>query len=227
MRTLGAQISLTIVCLLLGVTLVVQFRTQGNIVNKILVDSSTEQATIVNGLVQSNGALRKEIDTLDTQLSQYQGGQAGGNIQSLAADLNRIKAVNGLIEVSGPGVELVLDGPLAPEELQDVINELRNAGAEAIVLNDQRVVVNSVVFLDRSGASLDGQLLVPPYRFLAIGDPETLAPAVDRKGGLVPALLANHPGLQMDMQKRDRLVAPIFERKMEFRYAKPVADQNR
>lgn len=224
MRTLAAQISMTIVCLLLGVTLVVQFRTQGNIVNKIMVDSSTEQATIINGLVESNGALRKEIDTLDTQLSQYQGGEAEGNIQSLAADLNRMKAVNGLIEVSGPGVELTLGGPLAPEELQDVINELRNAGAEAIVLNNQRVVVYSVVSLDRSGASMDGEPMVPPYRFIAIGDPDTLATAVDRKGGLVPALLANHPGLQMDMQKRTSgLVAPIFDRKMQFRYAKPVA----
>jgi uncharacterized protein YlxW (UPF0749 family) len=225
MRTLGAQISLTIVCLLLGVALVVQFRTQGNIVNKILVDSSTEQATIINGLVQSNADLRKEIDALDAQLNQYQQGQPEGNIQSLAADLNRIKAANGLIEVSGPGVELVLGGPLAPEELQDVINELRNAGAEAIVLNGERVVVNSVVSLDRGGATLDGQPLVPPYDFLAIGDPETLAPAVDRKGGLVPALLANHPGLQMKMQKRDKLVAPIFDREMEFRYARPVVNQ--
>ncbi len=220
MRTLSAQISLTMVCLLLGVALVVQFRTQGNIVNKILVESSSEQASIINGLVGSNAELRREIDTLDTQLAQYEGGQSEGNIQSLASDLNRIKLVNGLIEVSGPGVELVLGGPLAPEELQDVINELRNAGAEAIVLNGQRVVVNSVVALDRTGATLQGQPLVPPYDFLAIGDPETLATAVDRKGGLVPALLANHPGLQMDMQKRDKLVAPIYERKMEFHYAK-------
>lgn len=225
MRSLGAQISMTMVCLLLGVALVVQFRTQGNIVNKILVDSSTEQATIINGLVESNAALRKEIDTLDAQLSQYQGGQAEGNIQSLAADLNRIKAVNGLIEVSGPGIELTLGGPLAPEEIQDVINELRNAGAEAIVLNGQRVVVNTVVSLDRNGLTLGGQPLVPPYRFVAIGDPETLAPAVDRKGGLVPALLANHPGLRMELQKRDKLVAPILEKRMEFRYAKPVTGQ--
>jgi len=225
MRSLGAQISMTVVCLLLGVALVVQFRTQGNIVNKILVDSSTEQATIINGLVESNAALRKEIDTLDAQLSQYQGGQAEGNIQSLAADLNRIKAVNGLIEVSGPGIELTLGGPLAPEEIQDVINELRNAGAEAIVLNGQRVVVNTVVSLDRNGLTLGGQPLVPPYRFVAIGDPETLAPAVDRKGGLVPALLANHPGLRMELQKRDKLVAPILEKRMEFRYAKPVTGQ--
>jgi len=216
---------MTVVCLLLGVALVVQFRTQGNIVNKILVDSSTEQATIINGLVESNAALRKEIDTLDAQLSQYQGGQAEGNIQSLAADLNRIKAVNGLIEVSGPGIELTLGGPLAPEEIQDVINELRNAGAEAIVLNGQRVVVNTVVSLDRNGLTLGGQPLVPPYRFVAIGDPETLAPAVDRKGGLVPALLANHPGLRMELQKRDKLVAPILEKRMEFRYAKPVTGQ--
>lgn len=220
MRSLGAQITLTIVCLLLGVALVVQFRTQGNIVKSILVDSSTEQATILKGLVESNAALRKEIDTLQTQLAQYRSGSSEGSMQSLVDDLNRVKVVNGLIEVSGPGVELVLGGPLAPEELQDVINELRNAGAEAIALNGHRVVVNSVVAVDRSGVSIGGIPLVPPYRFVAIGDPDTLARAVDRKGGLVPALLANHPDLRMEMQKVDKLVVPIQERKMEFRYAK-------
>ncbi len=223
MRNLASQITVTLICLLLGIALVVQFRTQGNIVKSILVDSSTEQATILNGLVESNAALRKEIYTLEQQLAQYQGGSAEGNIQTLAGDLNQIKVVNGLIEVSGPGVELTLGGPLAPEELQDVINELRNAGAEAIVLNGQRVVVNSVVTLSQSGASLGDVPLTAPYRFTAIGDPDTLAKAVDRKGGLVPALLANHPGLQMDMQKRDKLVAPIYQQKMEFQYAKPAS----
>ncbi len=222
MRRLTSQITLTLVCLLLGIILVVQLRTQGNIVKSILVDSSTEQATIVNGLVESNASLRKEIEVLNQQLAQYRGGNTEGNLQSLVSDLNRIKVANGLIEVSGPGIEVTLTGPLAPEELQDVINELRNAGAEAIVLNGQRVVVNSVVALDRSGASLGGVPVTSPYRFLAIGDPDTLAKAVDRKGGLVPATLANHPGLQMDMQKRDKLVAPIYQRKMEYQYAKPI-----
>ncbi len=222
MRSLAAQITLTIVCLLLGVALVVQFRTQGNIVKAILSDSSTEQATMLNSLVESNAALRKEIETLDSQLAQYYAGDSEGSIPSLVKDLNRIKVINGLIEVSGPGVELTLGGPLAPEELQDVINELRNAGAEAIVLNGQRVVVNSVVASDKGAVSLDGTPLVPPYQFVAIGDPDTLSRAVDRKGGLVPALLANHPGVEMAMQKRDNLVAPIYERKMEFRYARPA-----
>jgi len=222
LRSLVAQITLTCVCLLLGFTLVMQFRTQGNVVKTILSDSSTEQATILNGLVESNAALRKEIDTLDAQLAQYGGGNSEGNIQSLASDLNRIKTVNGLIEVAGPGVEVSLGGPLAPEELQDVINELRNAGAEAIVLNGYRIVASSVVQLDRNGAKLEGAPLDPPYRFEAIGDPETLSRAVDRKGGLVPALSANHPGIQMDIKKQDRLVAPIYDRKMEFRFATPV-----
>jgi len=222
MRGLAAQITITIVCLLLGVTLVVQFRTQGNIVKAVLADSSTEQAMMLNSLVESNAALRKEIETLDAQLAQYRGGDQEGNIPSLVNDLNRIKVINGLIEVSGPGIELTIGGPLAPEELQDIINELRNAGAEAIVLNGQRIVVNSVISIGQGGLALGGVPITPPYVYAAIGDPDTLARAVDRKGGLVPALLANHPDLTMNMQKKDKIVAPIYEKKMEFRYAKPA-----
>lgn len=222
MRDLASQITLTVICLLLGVALVVQFRTQGKIVTSILVDSSTEQATILSGLVESNAALRKEIDTLDQQLAEYRMGGTEGSLQALVADLNRIKVINGLIEVSGSGVELILGGPLAPEELQDVINELRNAGAEAIALNGDRVVLNSVVTVDRFGITFGGEPLSPPYRFTAIGDPETLAKAVDRKGGLVPTLLANHPGLEMEMRKSDEVLIPIHDRKMEFLHARPT-----
>ena len=224
MRNLIPQITLTIVCLLLGVALVVQFRTQRNITASILVSSPAEQASILDSLVESNGSLRKEIDTLEKQLVDYHVGTTEGNLQSLAKDLNQIKVFNGLIEVSGPGIELVLGGPLAAEEIQDVINELRNAGAEAIALNGQRVVLNSVVVADRAGLTLHGTAVVPPYRFIAIGEPDTLARAVDRKGGLVPALLANHPGLEMDVQKRGDLVAPIHDRKAEFQYAKVVPE---
>ncbi len=222
MKDLSSRLTLTLVCLLLGAALVMQFRTQGNIVKSILVDSTTEQATILNGLVDGNAALRKEIDTLDVQLTQYQTGSTESNLESLVADLNRVKIVNGLIEVTGPGIEVTLDGVLAPEELQDVINELRNAGAEAIVLNGQRIVVNSVLVQGRNGPTLGGVAIQPPYRFEAIGDPDTLSKAVERKGGLVPLLLANHPGLQMQVQKRDRILAPIHDQKVEFKYARPV-----
>lgn len=222
MRGRVSQITLTLVCILLGAALVVQFRTQGNIVKSILVDSTTEQATITNGLVESNAALRKEIDSLNTQLVQYQSGDPATDMQSLVNDLNQSKVVNGSIEVSGPGIELILTGTLAPEELQDIINELRNAGAEAIVLNGQRIVVNSAVVQSAAGPSLDGVSIQSPYHFEAIGDPETLQRAVDRKGGLVPLLVANHPGLQMHLQMQAKIVAPIDDRKMNFVYAKPV-----
>ncbi len=222
MRGRPSQITLTLVCLLLGAALVVQFRTQGNIVKSILVDSTTEQATITNGLVESNASLRKEIDSLDTQLVQYQKGDPATDMQSLVNDLNQTKVVNGTIEVSGPGIQLILTGTLAPEELQDIINEIRNAGAEAIVLNGQRVVVNSAVVQGTSGPSLDGMSVQPPYRFEAIGDPETLQVAIDRKGGLVPLLVANHPGLRMNLSMQAKIVAPIDDRKMTFRYAQPV-----
>lgn len=222
MKDLASKLTVTIVCILLGAALVMQFRTQGNIVKSILVDSTTEQATILNGLVESNASLRKEIETLDAQLTQYQTGSTESNLQSLVADLNRVKVVNGLIEVTGPGVELVLNGALAPEELQDVINELRNAGAEAIVLNGQRVVVSSVVMQDRTGATLDGTAIQSPYRFQAIGDPDTLYKAVERKGGLVSLLMANHPTLQTQLSKKDLVLAPIYDRKVEFKYASLV-----
>jgi len=132
--------------------------------------------------------------------------------------------LNGLVELTGPGVEVIVSAPPSVEEMHDLINELRNAGAEAIALNGQRIVTHSVLLPVEEGFLLEGELLTPPYRFVAIGHSETLERALERKGGVIALLRTYRPDLTVLVQRHERVLVPVYERERTFQYARPVLD---
>ena len=97
----------------------------------------------------------------------------------------------GTTKVRGPGVRIVIrdeDGGVDAAEILDTVQELRDAGAESIEVAERRVVVNTW-FADPPDAGtpailVSGELRPSPYMILAIGDPETLATAMEIPGGV-------------------------------------------
>jgi uncharacterized protein YlxW (UPF0749 family) len=116
-------------------------------------------------------------------------------------------------------LELDLTGEITVYDVQDVINELRNAGAEAIALNEQRLVLMSIIEEQGRRVTVDGITLTSPYRFQAIGDSDTLLQACTRKGGIVDLLKSTYPALDVSIKKRQDIVLPIYRRSYQFKYA--------
>ena len=222
MKKHSTQVTLTIVSFLLGLLLVIQFRTQGKLTASVYAQSSTDQALIISGLVEGNSALRKEISSLEGDLSNYQRTAGQSNLEGMVGELNRLKVMNGMVEVSGPGVEVLVSGSVTALDLQDLVNEARNAGAEALSLNGYRLVARSVVVASNGAVRLEENRLSPPYRLQAIGHPETLEKALNRKGGLVALLQYSYPNATITAAKRDNMVLPLYLGKYEFRYARAV-----
>ena len=122
----------------------------------------------------------------------------------MVKDLQNLRMANGEVEVVGPGVSVFADGNLTVFELQDLVNELRNAGAEAIAVNGVRVVARSAIVADEQDRiTIDRQLLSRPYRLEAIGEPDTLLHALERKGGLIALLQARDSQLTISVVKHD------------------------
>lgn len=223
MKSHSAQLSLTIVCFVLGLLLVAQFRTQRIAGDSLLSTSNADQLAIIGSLVENNARLREEMEALEEQLNEYQ--QAAGRtvLETLVEELNKIKIINGLAEVSGPGVEISLDGPIGVLDLQDLINELRNAGAEALTINGERLTLYSVIVSAEDGTmTINGMKLLRPYILQAIGHPETMETALLRRGGLIATLERNYEGLSVSVTKRERMVLPVYKGVIEFAYASPV-----
>ena len=210
MRTRNAQLSLTLVCLVFGALLMMQFRTQGKIAKAQLAESSTDQATIISNLYDANLELRREVAKLDEQQLEYARLADQGELADMATDVNKLRVFTGLSEAAGPGISLKVAAQVRPEYIQDLINELRNAGAEAIAINGERIVLNSAVSTYRGKIVINGSLVESPFVFEAIGQSETLDRALGRKGGMVSYLQNTYPGTEIVLSKQESLTLPAF-----------------
>lgn len=216
-----SQVFLFLLLLSSGILIAAQIRTQSRA--RTLAYTPDEQATLLSEMVTANQNLRSEVQAIEKQLLAYQADQGSPALESLVAELNRVKMANGMIEVSGPGIELTIDGPLTALDIQDILNELRNTGAEAIAVNDQRIVANSVVEMNNAKQlSLDGQNINRPYRFQAIGSPDTIETAMFRSGGVLSLLRHTYLNLTIQSKQQLRLVLPIYRSPADFVFAQAV-----
>ncbi len=130
----------------------------------------------------------------------------------------------GTTPVTGPGVVLTITDPnglLTYDALIDIVQELRDAGAEAVAVNGNRVGV-ATAFAERDGkVTVEGQVLAPPYRVTAIGQPATLEGGLKIPGGAVDAV-STVKGVRVVVDKQARVDLPALVRPPEFDAAKPV-----
>lgn len=222
MKVRPAQIWLTAVCLIFGVLLMVQFRTQRNIAKTVLTESSADQAQIVSNLYDANLALRKEVIQLEEQLAEQSADPNRAVVGELLSELQKLRTVNGVVPVTGTGVDLSIDAGVRAEDVQDLINELRNAGAQALALNGQRITYRTAVTAERGAMLLGGRRLERPYVFEAIGPSDTLERALTRKGGLVSYLQNTYPEGEIVVRKRAQIWLPaVGAEAASFQIAQP------
>jgi uncharacterized protein YlxW (UPF0749 family) len=216
----ATSLTLTAICLVLGLMLVVQLRSQ-NDARQALQQEDWEYAVV--DLIDNNARLRDEIDELEAQLAELrQEGSSTAILESLVNEANQLRIANGLVEVSGPGIEVEVDGPITVLDLHDLINEVRNAGAEALALNGQRLVAWSAISTDGVHVTVDGQPIQAPYRLEAIGDGESLETALLRPGGLVELLEQVDEHITVTVRRRDKLTLTVYAQPMAFVYAHPA-----
>lgn len=222
MRSPRSQIALAIVALLLGFLVVTQVRSQAG--GTGLEDRSAQDLTLLVANVSTrNDQLRSEVADLGRQLESIVAAQARGDTSAgqLRADLVRIRIWSGVDAAEGQGVRVVLRGPATAKVLADLLNELRNAGAEAIAVGGVRVVPATIAGGAPGAVSVEDTLLEDPLEVVAIGNAATMTGTLTRAGGLVAQELATNPGLGIDVTSADQLLVPATARDLAPRVAKP------
>jgi uncharacterized protein YlxW (UPF0749 family) len=171
----------SLIGLVLGFLVVVQLRSQAVVARTLAAQDDTSVALLINDLNRANNQLTEQSAALAQQHTALQQALASGGADSKAieTELTTLRKVNGEIPVHGPGLQIRIDGAIMDFELQDALNSLRNAGAEAISLNGYRIVASTSIVSRRQGLVIDGHTVSSPFVLLAIGDPEQLGPAAD------------------------------------------------
>jgi uncharacterized protein YlxW (UPF0749 family) len=135
---------------------------------------------LIDDLHSSNDQLAQEEIALVGEREMLKSGSGGAADAELSAELQRLRIVDGLDPVAGPGVTITIDAPLTEVDLQDAVNNLRIGGAEAISVAGQRVVTGSVIRRLGGTIEVDGVAVQGPWVLQAIGDPGRLPAATDQ-----------------------------------------------
>jgi uncharacterized protein YlxW (UPF0749 family) len=179
-RRPGRAIEIWLIALLVALVATVQIRSQAEVERSLVGTDTTTLAFLIDDLHRANDALSAETADLTQKKTALQSGGSPAAEQELTAEANRLRAIEGLVPVHGPGIVMVVDASgLQALDLQDAINNLAAAGAEAIAVNDRRVSVGVPVQQSANGVTVGGWLVAAPWTISVIGDANRLAEAAD------------------------------------------------
>ena len=189
MQNRVAQATLFAVAMLIGMLGVGQLNSQARPI-EISRLSAAELSTLIETLTARNRELRAGLADIRDQIRQYElsGPQSESALQVSREDLRRITAFGGLAPVEGQGIVMEVNGNLDAIALNDLVNELRNAGAEAIAVDDIRITARSVAIMGPRAIELDGVEVGERFTLRAIGSPDGLLGAMERPGGIISQL---------------------------------------
>jgi uncharacterized protein YlxW (UPF0749 family) len=187
-RSRVGALAVAAMALVLGVLVVSQFRSREAFSRTLQQETPESLATLIANLNDRNRQLQVEIFDLRLRLDRAQSSVSGGqgSLDESEKQLAQLRVFSARSAVTGPGIGVRVDGQFDERALSDLVNELRNAGAEAIAVNDSRVGPRSWFGPGSSGTLVvDGTEVRGPWIVRAIGDPEVLYVAMTRTGGIV------------------------------------------
>ena len=177
----------------------------------------------------------KEVEKAEETLEKERESATKNNSELENAELQIKKAnkILGLSEVKGPGVIVTLkdsktnsanvlninDLLVHDLDVLSVINELKNAGAEAISINDQRIISTTAISCEGNVININGEKVGVPFTIKAIGLPESLD-ALSRPGGYLE--ISKRYGIEAELKKSNDITIPKYTGKIEFKYGKSV-----
>jgi uncharacterized protein YlxW (UPF0749 family) len=215
MRRGRSQLTIALVTFVLGVLVVVQLRTQAS--SAAFAGLSSQDLTVlVANLDDRNDQLRTEVATLERELGVLGENADRGDVSvdELRADLRRVRLYAGIDPAVGPGVSITVRGPIDGPGIEDLVNELRNAGAEAMAIDDTRLVPGVVAVGAAGSATLDARPLDDPFTLAAIGAPDKLTGSLTRPGGIIAQLSATQPEVTVEVTPLDRIHVPATDREL-------------
>ncbi len=210
---------------LVGFLVSAQLGTTRRGIENLAAESESDLTRIFSSLNEEGAALRDEISQLRLELAALQSSAERDRLARDAAQrqLTDLQILAGVVPARGPGVAVRIadpNGTFAFELLLDLVQELRDAGAEAIAVNGRRVG-GTTAFSVRDGAvTVDGQTVGQPYEVLAIGDPATLEVGLKIPGGAIDTLDALD-GTKVHVERRSDVRVPALQRPPEFKSARP------
>ena len=214
------HIPITIVFLFLSIMLSLQFQAQKNLASELSLQKSEDLIAMARGLSDKRQKLALEINDLRGQVSTQLESERDEQklIENITQEMGKLQVVNGNLALKGPGLMITLEDHMAVvyTDVLTIVNELWNAGAEAISINDNRLIGNYTITYvedtDNFGYGnafimVNHQKLDFPITIKAIGEPNNLEKGQTLPGGIMDKLAAYYHAYP-EIQKVDEIIIP-------------------
>ena len=232
-------LTLFLLCAILGAMLGLSVRTQTVKVH----NDAIAQMQGSEVLIRANTDLQRRVAQLQKDNSQLAVSAPSdtARLKLLSKDLANAQFLAGLTDVKGPGVVVTLNDSHKPaadmpagfappniihdSDIASVVNELKASGAEAICVNDQRVVAVSPIRCVGPTVMVNFTPQAPPFVIKAIGNPKTLMAGINLPGGVTKEIVSYDPAMFTTEIAKHPLLIPAYTGGIDSKFAKPVVQQ--
>lgn len=225
-RPWSTQLVIGLLCALLGFALAVQLRAVDS--DQGLAGAREEDlARILADLQSRQDRLRDEIGEQQDLFEQLGSGEdsAAAAVEAARREAEALAILNGTIAAQGPGLTITIrdpDAQLDSAVLLDAVQELRGAGAETMQVGGVRIGVSSALVGQAGQVRVDGESIESPYVIVVIGDPQTLATALQIPGGVEDRVL--QAGGSIEVVSADRVLVDALRPLEDPEYAEPAPE---
>ena len=236
MKNTFQSILLGVLCFCLTILIFVQIKTVNQ--NGTTVSTNQQESELKTQVLKMKEKYENqyaELEKIEKELEKTRKEITSHNedLKSLEEKINEENKILGMTDVEGKGVKIVIqDGTAAPISMHSVsdllihdsnvlsvINELKNAGAEAISINGKRVVNSTAISCDGNVIVVNGEKISSPIEIFAIGLPEQLS-TLNRPGGTLE--LFSDDGKKVSFNKAQKVEIPKYTGVFNFKYAKTI-----
>ena len=224
-------ITIGIACLALSLVMFMQFKLVNetditSIENMREEELRTELAAWKERYEEANAQYQEKSNTLQEYKEKEESDTETSNLVN--EELERVNLLLGKTDVQGEGITITLRDTTTDEgkilnitsdALNLIINELKYAGAEAICVNEERIINMSdiVEINDRSLILVNGQRVISPYIIKAIGDQTYLESTLVGKGGSIDEL--RKQGYDIAVEKSDNITIQKYNKEINKKYS--------
>lgn len=190
-------VTIGIICILFTSVMFVQFKSVQVIeASGVGLKRETELRTEYSTLKEKSDEMKQQLEEIQSTTKEYteQSSDVQATIDLLKTDVNKARCDLGYTDVKGPGIIITIadgknsmndkDQVITYNDLIMTINELKYAGAEAISLNDERIVNNSFIANISEYMVMNDNRIFGPYTIKVIGDSKNLESVINIRGGV-------------------------------------------
>ncbi|MDD2446964.1 MAG: DUF881 domain-containing protein [Tissierellia bacterium] len=239
MKNNNPKIILAFFSILVGMLIASQIKLQVDLIVPVTIksfeDTQNEINLINSEIIELNGIIKQkeeELQILENILVDDR------NIEDiLLEDLKYNMTISGRTTLEGPGIQIVMydnmdtviegfdlnDYIIHDVDILNVINDLKIAGAEAISINDQRVISASEIKCGGPIIRINDRSIATPFVIKAIGDPKLLMASVNAPGTYGDTLRSVF-AIGFEPEAKDKVVIPAYIGGFSYKYANSVEE---